>query len=87
MECKCYLSSRERHFVLCTGWSSLSKQSEVAPGDAVVFRRVGGGRFQVARIKGGAFEVTIWALALVASGPWERAAAVVPSSSRASSTR
>ena len=25
MECKCYLSSRERHFVLCTGWSSLSK--------------------------------------------------------------
>jgi len=53
MECKCYLSSREHHFVLCNGWSAWSKQSGVALGDAVVFRLVGGGRFRVVRVKGG----------------------------------
>ena len=53
MECKCYLSSRERHFVLCNGWSALSKQSGVALGDAVVFSRVGQGHFRVVRVKGG----------------------------------
>ena len=53
LECKCYLSSREHHFVLCTGWSALTKQSGVALGDAVVFSRVGQGRFRVERVKGG----------------------------------
>ena len=53
LECKCYLSSREHHFVLCTGWSALTKQSGVALGDAVVFSRVGQGHFRVVRVKGG----------------------------------
>jgi len=53
MECKCYLSSRGRQFVLCNGWSALSKQSGVALGDAVVFSRVGQGHFRVVRVKGG----------------------------------
>ena len=53
LECKCYLSSREHHFVLCTGWSALSKQSGVVRGDAVVFSRVGQGCFQGVRVKGG----------------------------------
>ena len=53
LECKCYLSSREHHFVLCNGWSALSKQSGVVLGDAVVFRRVGGGHFRVVRVEGG----------------------------------
>ena len=53
LECKCYLSSQEHHFVLCAGWSALSKQSGVVLGDAVVFSRVGGGHFRVVRVKGG----------------------------------
>ena len=53
LECKCYLSSREHHFVLCAGWSALSKQSGVVLGDAVVFSRVGQGHFRVVRVEGG----------------------------------
>ena len=53
LECKCYLSSREHHFVLCAGWSTLRTQSGVVLGDAVVFSRVGQGRFRVVRVKGG----------------------------------
>ena len=53
LECKCYLSSQEHHFVLCAGWSTLSKQSGVVLGDAVVFSRVGQGHFRVVRVKGG----------------------------------
>ena len=53
LECKCYLSSREHHFVLCAGWSTLSKQSRVVLGDAVVFSRVGQGHFRVVRVERG----------------------------------
>ena len=54
LECKCYLSSREHHFVLCTGWSALSKGNGIGLGDAVLFSRVGGdqGYFQVVCVKG-----------------------------------
>ena len=53
VECKCYLSSREHHFVLCNGWGALSKASGFVMGDCVVFRKVGQGCFQVVRVKGG----------------------------------
>jgi hypothetical protein len=55
LECKCYLSSREHHFVLCNGWSALSKGSGIGLGDVVLFSRVGGDQdyFQVVRVRGG----------------------------------
>ena len=55
LECKCYRSSREHHFVLCNGWSAFIKGSGIGLGDAVYFSRVGGdqGCFQIVCVKGG----------------------------------